>query len=629
MIYGTAHDELNGHGPGLRGLAYLSPNPRYGMKSSSSDMSGVSDSLDIPLSCGIDPNGNPWIMFKNQYFSDLPSLIAYFGPNPYTFNDGGAYYGYSYVQKALANVGAMHMVGAVAHPENDSMAGVVGQLRGMGVPFTAYQPPPSPTITPPQATTYTIQPAVVSFVPPAGYVAAQVVKNPQSYTGYSLKMGPVLIDLAAYMVTDNHAYQIDGGVIHWLNATTGQKADFANPGYVPPIITPPGYQVLMENVQFAYPLYAQAPTINENGTTSFAGATPFYGLTTAPAFGQTGAFLGLDKTKLEAGLYAYKLTEMGTITSPAARQYELAQIDIIDLTNNKSIGPFFQTYEGGGGPHFLEKYAPEILRAITTAGSAGMTEIIHATDKDLAKKVDLYVGGSSIAAGTAVVTTIATGGTGTAAAVAAVIAALAETTQIAVVKPNADQVITSAIINGAVTGVLAGAASNLSQANAVADAVNGVTPAAGPIPYNPASSSWLPVTPEVAAMNAAGSTLLPPSLSLIAPASLDALSAVVVGGGSTVVTSSIIPKAVSGATTAAGGAIKKIATTLGTSALTAEIKKLTGQLPGGAMPPSSSLTINAAPVATDTAAPAASAPSALTWGLGLLAAIVVLKKHAS
>lgn len=660
MMYGTAHDTLNGHGPGL---GYMGPNPSSGA------------SQEIPLSCGIDPNGNAWIKFSNQYFSDNASLWNWLQQNSFdrTTPEGAAY-----SLMMMAYQGAFVMGGGnllyltSGGVPAASMAAIVGQLRRQGVPFTAYQPVAPPTITPTPTPT-TVQRAGPALAPniqiqapsPAvlisksgslttndfqatdlstGQDLSNKVKSASLWQwGGSFILGLDLGDAGGFYFgwagtgwgrTDRSAF----GAVEWSHLF-GVSIQPSGAAASQDLTLPPGFKILQSMSDLEpYPLYAQA-ILNPDGTTTLQG-TPFFGLTVPNQLigGMSSMqYVGLDPTKISAGLYAYEKTDLGPIINSAGRAYELNRFTIYDLVARKTIGPFYGTVEGGGGAHFLEKYAPEILRAVTTAGSGGMTEIIHATDEGLAKKVDLYVGGSSIAAAVAVGATIATGGTGTAAAVAGTIAALTETAEIAAQKQKPEDVIASAIITGVSTGVLTGIAGHISQAaNPVADAINGT---AFPVAADAGSSTAsliLPTTARVAAMNAAGSTLLPASLSLIAPNTAILTAAETITAGATAGTppptntippSSIIP---TGAKTAAAGLTKVVGAAVASTAATAlatEIKKLTGQLPG-AKPPSQEQIIVVA--GGETPAPSAGPSSKLlTWGLGALAALAVLKKKAS
>ncbi len=507
MMYGSAFDTLNGHG---QGLGYLAPDPSPSTAWVASHPRGTpGPTIDITLSCGIDQNGNSWVMFNNQFFSSMDAINSFLtiwgnsGSAPFDISNPGAKAGYYMLQGAVATANNLRYWRSVTPI---TVSDVIGQLRAAGVPFTAYQPPPPPVIAPPA-------PDIVPPAPPPPPPTAN---------------------------------------------------------YAPP----PGYAVMPAAWSpRAYPIYGTVPQFNSDGTTTFYNATSFYGLT-PPTGRDIGKYqaIGLDPTKLAAGLYAYKETDLGPIMSPANRRYELYMFTVIDLIANKILGPFFETTEGGGGGLLISDPVGLVSRIITDVSTFGTAEAARAAAQAAGvsqANIDL-----ATEAGAALAIAIATVGTG---------------------------IVLSATPTVAATAFPIAADAGSATASLI-----------------------LPTTVEVAAMDAAGATLLPASLSLVAPLSIDA--AVVTGAeiAAAPLAAADTPLVPASVTTAAGGVATKAATAIGTTALAAGIKKITGQLPG-AKPPTASA---AAPDGTaQTTAPAAS--SAIKWGLGILAAALILKRKTS
>lgn len=145
------------------------------------------------------------------------------------------------------------------------------------------------------------------------------------------------------------------------------------------------------------------------------------------------------------------------------------------------------------------------------------------------------------------------------------------------------------------------------------------------------ASVLLPTTAGAASVEAAGATLLPASLSLIAPLSSDVIIASAVGEGAVLAATaegsaggtSTIATATKGAVSTVEKAVQATVVSTAMTALSTEIKKLTGQLPKGAAPPSQTVAPGQAPAAP------MSGTTLLKWGAGALAALVLLKKHSS
>lgn len=614
MIYGTAHDELNSFGSGL---GYIGPNPNYGKGAFGHPEPAT---LDIPLSCGIDSSGNPWISFNNQYFSTIEAVRSFLtiwsnsGAAPFDTSNPGAVAGYNMLQSAVQKGGQIENVKTQGvFIADGTMAGAVGALKFLGVPFAAYQSPAAPIIAPaqPSGPPLTLAPgtslsSVTALVGPGidkmfNYGASAPSLTRENTSGLSLIVGGVSspIDSLQAFFDSNSKWGmkvISNGTAYYF-WDVGRWV-LKNPSEISPetwyavfnvsntVIPPPGYEVLSVGMGFVYPLYSQAPNFNSDGTTTIGGPG-FYGLTTPTATNITGQFIGLDKTKLSAGLYACKFTDLGPIISPAGRRYQLTMITFLDLTTGKIIGPFFQTTEGGGGGLLISNPIALASRIIVDVATWGNAEAARAGAKSAGvsqKNIDLVTEGG---------------------------AALA--------------------IALATAGVAAGISA--SATSATASAAFPVAADAG----SATASLILPTTAQVAAMNAAGATLLPASLSLIAPAAASLTVAEAVTGvaataaapetaAATLPASSVaVPAAIK--TTAAGitKALQAAVVSTGVTALSTEIKKLTGQLPG-AKPPTQMILSP-----TEISAPSGSSATKqiLTWGLGALAALAIFKKHSS
>lgn len=625
MIYGTAHDDLNGHG---QGLGYLTPDIGMSQRINMANGNPLIQrgtpypNIDIPLSCGIDPNGNSWAMFNNAYFASADAIEKFIAQGSFDQNNKGQSEGYAILRQALSDATAVvpkgssgQLLGIV------SMASIVGMLRRYGVPFTAYQPVPAPTITPTPTPSQPAGPALAPNIQVQAASPAVLISKANSLTVNDFHVTDLSTgnDLSN-KVKGASVWQLGGSFI--LGLDLGDAGGFyfgwAGTGWsrtdqgafgtatwdhifgvsvqpsgttAPSLTIPDGYRTLPENIKFTYPIYGNVPTFNSDGTTSFAGATPFYGLVASPlAIGRTTStqYIGLDPTKLSAGLYAYRMTDLGPITSPAGRRYEMTLITIIDLVTQNTIGPFFQTTEGGGGGSLISNPLLLASRIITGVATWGGSEVARAA----AKKAGVSQANIDLAteAGAALTIAIAT----------------------------------------------AGAASAISAGSGAAAIETG---AAFPVAVDAGSATAsliLPTTTSVAAMNAAGATLLPASLSLIAPAAASLTVAEAVTAGATAAetgAAAATPAAAapgsavlaSGAK-AATGLVANVGKVLATTAIQTGIKKLTGQLPG-VKPPSQ--TVIMAPDQSVAPATETDNSSVLKWGLGILAAVALLKKHAA
>jgi hypothetical protein len=598
MLYGTAHDRLNRRRPGLSGLAYPVNYAEWTMVGN--NFRYPPGNYDVPLSCGIDQNNNVWIEFNNQYFykeSDLTNFLALWGNSgraSFDSTNQGAMVGYNLLQNSVQF--------STTPYGTFSIADVVGKLRAAGVAFTAYAPPPAPApvVLPPVATGqsstahYVSVPSLYTkgtsnwyFLAPASGVelsfpnsaiggrapaSNSISETPNSGGGYH------------YRVQD----AISGIILEGDTAPAGAApmTPSAPGGFLQPITVsapsvniPPGYSTLTGSLGIprAFPIYGTPPDHNPaNNTWSFNFAKGFTSLLGNPLMG--GNPLGLDSQKFSVGIYAYRESDLGAITGDNGRTYELWQLDIYDTAANKAVGTFFETVEGGGGGLWISDPLELASRIIVDVATMGYAEAARAAAQ--AAGVSEQNIKLATEAGAALAVTVATVG--------------------------------------------AGAVLTAPGASVAATAFPVAADAASPV-------ALIPVTAEVSAEAAAGSTLLPASLSLIAPVSVSALPAVVGTAAATgtieTVAATTAPAAgggtslVSGATAAAEKAVGSVVLATGTTALATEIKKLTGQLPqstGGYIP-------GAPAPATPSGTPAKSiSPLAILGAIG--AAILVAKK---
>lgn len=218
----------------------------------------------------------------------------------------------------------------------------------------------------------------------------------------------------------------------------------------------------------------------------------------APPNDSSGVFvdrLPLDWTKVQNSNYFLKVDDLGSFVSGANRTYISKRVQIFDeLTGH--VLTYYTQIEGGGSGNFFDAIAPTLTRVVTDVGTLGQSEIVHAVDSDVAAKVDTAYTAGVVGAGTAFLTgglfaPEAVGAAFTAGAVAGEATAIpAEVMG----TPKASDVLAQAAGSGAVAGVVTGLFS-------------GGAPAPTPEAMGPVT-----ITPETA-----GSTLLPPDLSLIPP----------------------------------------------------------------------------------------------------------------
>lgn len=476
MLFGTAHDTLNGHGSGL---GYLAPNPT---------MVGPR-TIDIPLACGIDQAGNAWVQINNNYFYDANKLHAYFDNNAgdLPVNEPGFAVAENVILEAFQRVVARlpgvraYSIGQIFGGGWATLTDVVGELKISGVPFTAYVPPPAPT--PPQPILpgpVHIQPIFVedkqivsaSWTPKNGswpLTANRFTGNPAdagppwySLTGMGMTIdGNLTVSdrIDSTILYQGDTYEIHAVRFYYKNALIWYGFYAVNLSSNAALAVPPGYTITRQ-IGGPFPIYAANPTFDpKTGMTSFAGVTQFFGITTA----DRSPNLGLDPIKLSSGLYAIKYRDLGAILGTNGRIYELGLSEIYDTYAQKAVCSFYTTSEGGGGGLLISdplSLASRIIADISTVGTAEAVRFAAQKAGVPDSTIDLAT---------------------KAFAAAAIVVATAGTIAVA------------------------------------------TAPAAG-------TALTLPVTSEVAAMNAAGSTLLPSSLSLIAPLSVDSVGAAVAGG---------------------------------------------------------------------------------------------------
>lgn len=158
----------------------------------------------------------------------------------------------------------------------------------------------------------------------------------------------------------------------------------------------------------------------------------------------------------------------------------------------------------GGAPNFLTAYSGDILRALTDLGTLGQNEVLRALgQKDFADKVDQVYGGGTVAA----VTAALTGGVLAPAAVATALESGAiagtVTSSLATAKgASAEEVLGGALKTGAIAGATVGATQIVAEAIAPAAPTAPPAPTQGPVTLTPETAGW---------------TELPPSLSLVQP----------------------------------------------------------------------------------------------------------------
>lgn len=282
--------------------------------------------------------------------------------------------------------------------------------------------------------------------------------------------------------------------------------------------------------------------------------------------------------------FSIKVTDMGAIVGANGRTYELMYVQIQDDRTGQ-IKSFYNTWEGGSGGGFFSDSIGLISRIVTDVSTFGTSEI-----------ADRLASAAGV--------------------------------------PKGDITIANEAYAAAAVAALSAGAATVLTAPAGATAATGAAFPTAADAGSATASLILPVTPEVAAEAAAGSTLLPASLSLTPALSLDAVSAAIQGisegavAPAASVPAATSPSAVGATASAVGGTLEKAAqATVVSTAVTAlgtEIKKITGQLPG-AKSPSQAASTAAAQVASKVPAGVSNTTFG-KWIVGAVAAVALLGK---
>ncbi len=170
---------------------------------------------DVPLSCGVDQNGTPWIQYQNQFITTLDQLDALMTfmsaasdpPTVYAYSLFGT--AYSVYMKRTLPTGKQNLSPA-------TIADVVGNLRTAGVPFSAYVPPPVVLpVAPSEPTPVTSQPVYVpgqSASVPVGTPTPAPVLPPAPIVPVST--GPVATPSGPRdFLVNNYTFDVPAGMI--------------------------------------------------------------------------------------------------------------------------------------------------------------------------------------------------------------------------------------------------------------------------------------------------------------------------------------------------------------------------------------------------------------------------------
>jgi hypothetical protein len=638
MLYGTNHDELNGHGNGLAvipaaavlrkaGAGYLLKN----ILRSKPDGRGYKPGLgfilqgtteDIPLVCGIDQNGNGYVVINNNYlysWADFNTAWQNSGTmgNSFGTTQGGTPLGdaFAYVNDAYVYLQNGNFTGTPN--KNPTWLDIIGVLKTyMGVPFTAYVPPPVPAPPAPSA-----PPTITQGSPtpggqgsgqtggmPSGILApSQMISeyNAGQLTAASLNFPNTFnqLDLWHQIGSDNYVLRLSvkwgsPSQMYWFTWMTsvngpswvtqpsvdlstgvyenlidwyfssGVAAPAPNPPVTPTssLAMPPGYSALSV-AQATTPggWYAHNPTFDSNGIASFAGVTMFSTLATSVGNASVvnANSVGLDPVKVAAGLYAEKTTDLGPITLANNRVYELIMLQVFDTVTQSDAGTFYTTLEGGGPGLLISDPLALVSRIITDIATYGTAEAARA---------------AALKAG---------------------------------VPPSTVNLAMEAYAAAAVLVATVGTGIALSAPTDAAVAAGGTTASTGITGADTATF----VATDTGAASAAGAGTT---------AAATTGGAVAATGGTTAATGA-------GVVAATGATVEKaVAATVvsaGATALTTEIKKLTGQLPAvvNGYVPGAAAAPTTAPAKSTTTTPSAISPTTILalGGVGLLA---ILKK---
>lgn len=306
-------------------------------------------------------------------------------------------------------------------------------------------------------------------------------------------------------------------------------------------------------------------------------------------------YISLDPTLMMKHAYIVKWDFLRDFMGTNGRRYALRRMILRNVATG-SEWIFYSTSEGGGPGLLLTAIAPTTLRVLADIATFGQTEIIHATDEDLAKKVDQVIGGGSLAVGAAVLTSGASIG-----AMGVITAAGAGAVSGAVSNDPSD-VIVNSLVSGAVIGAVAGISSAYSPGQ--------------PVPADiPAGESAVPLGPDIPL---GPQPLIGPSLPM-PPTGIEIAPNV----------ASVTPNATGLIAQTGSMASKAVATTVvsaGATALAAGIKRLTGQT---AEPPQEGYDLmasNAAPAPIEQS-PAISGKTLFALGAVALLGLMKAKQH--
>jgi len=275
------------------------------------------------------------------------------------------------------------------------------------------------------------------------------------------------------------------------------------PGYVP--FTASMLDNWKRNTYSAGQWTSATPVNHPDGTTSLDGSF-------------NTDFPNFDSNRINAGGYAYQDQTLGDIMSSAGRRYQLIKRHFIDVATGVGIGDYYTTIEGGGSgtllntatkdvSNFVAPIAAPLVQALTDAGTGGVSELVGLVDKNAQRQTEAVVGGSAVGAGVGAVTGAITGSVGgpagtvagaIAGAIGGGISGTVEGISVATSDRPSSDVVGGAVVGGGIAGVVAGAGVDIYNAT-------------GAVPP-PSAMGPVTVTPETA-----GSTLLPPSLSIVPP----------------------------------------------------------------------------------------------------------------
>jgi hypothetical protein len=543
MMYGTAHDTLNGHGPGL-GIIDAPQPPRRRL------LSGLSS-----VSFG-------------PYAAILPSSVA-----------RGGVITPAALQTPFGNIPLSQLAGGVTSDWTIWAGTSQGALN----------------IAP-------ASPITVVLRSPDGSIWSYVITAPPAVRGISPPPGVV--------------------------ATKLKGPDPAIPAGWSPVPSVPNSWTPHQN---SWPITDGVPQYDPaTGMTAITG-TQYWGL-------DTNIFPDLDPAHWFD--FAIKETDLGQITGTNGRLYEMMELQVQDLRTG-TIKTFYYAWEGGGGGNWISQnvlthaITSDILEAVTAVVSGGIVPVVAATGvvpQSVITTTNDVIGGAVVGGVAAVVS---------AGALAPVIAGAAETTIAGATAATA----VAGGIQGGVQGaldqnssaILAGAAEGGAAAGATTDIAQAIMAPSGTVPQTPAQPT--PYTPGQSSILPAGADSTTPTTLVSPDAGTETLAAntpvdetvpvdtgvtegpLVPAGGLPAAAPSAISSAAASATHVAETTIGSVVVATGTTALTTELKKLTGQLPkpsGGYQP--------GQPTPTITPTAPASGISGKVLAMGAAAILLLSKK---